>query len=166
MQLFATELYIQIHAMTQKSIALAAAIAVLLPLPTALSAQALSAAYDFTVEVTDGPLAGQQFGGSFCYDNADIQGQGLEVLREADGFNVSMAFYETVTAADDSDYPDFPTLTLEDGEVKQLDFWVEEGDRLVWWDLPHWQVSLSPSDDMTECAIAPTDAPINESTIE
>ena len=124
-------------------------------------------AYDFTVEVTDGPLTGQQYGGSFCYPQNAISGEGTEVLSEAEGLSVSMDFFGNVyTASDDTAYPDFPTLTLEDGEVKQLDFWIEPGDRQVWWDLPHWDVSLSSQDDTADCAIAPPDALLDESVTD
>ncbi|MEM9217171.1 MAG: hypothetical protein AAGD25_22850 [Cyanobacteria bacterium P01_F01_bin.150] len=132
-----------------------------------LSTAAEFSSYSFTVEVTDGPLAGRQFDGSFCYPKDSINGEGIEVLREADGFSVSMNFFGDVyTAADDTSYPDFPRLTLEDGEVMQLDFWIEEVKREVWWDFPHWDVSLSSPDDTADCAIAPntsTNEPRTES---
>lgn len=111
--------------------------------------------YEFTVEVTEGPLAGQQYDGSFCYPTDAVTGEGTEVLSEADDFKVSMNFFGNMyTGSDDTSHPDFPTLTLEDGAVTQLDFWIEEGDRIVWWDLPHWEVSLSSPENTADCAIA------------
>ena len=123
-------------------------------------------AYEFTVEVTEGPLAGQQYDGSFCYPKGAITGEDTEVLSDADGFQVSMNFFgNSYIGSDDTSYPDFPTLTLEGGEVTQLDFWIEAGDRQVWWDLPHWDVSLSAPEDTADCAIA-ADTPIEEAVNE
>lgn len=123
------------------------------PSPDLLVAPEFSA-YEFTVEVTAGPLAGQQYDGSFCYPQKAITGEGTEILSETDDFKVSINFFgNTYTESDDTSYPEFPTLTLEDGEVTQLDFWIEEGDRIVWWDLPYWEVSLSSLEDTIDCAI-------------
>ena len=136
------------------------------PSPELLVANEFSV-YDFIVEVTEGPLAGQQYDGNFCYPKDAVDGEGTEVLSEADGFSVSMNFFGNVyTASNDTAYPNFPTLTLEDGEIKQLDFWIEEGDRQVWWDLPHWDVSLFPQEDTMACPMTAPEDSITESMEE
>ena len=103
-----------------------------------------SVTYNFTIDVTAGPLADNTYEGSFTYDPASIAGEGTEEIGVDDGLTASINFYgEDFSEADDSDYPDYPKLVFEDGEVVLLDFWVEEGDRIVWWNAPGWEVTLS-----------------------
>ncbi|NET47543.1 MAG: hypothetical protein F6K09_02215 [Merismopedia sp. SIO2A8] len=136
------------------AIALPAALPVALSIVTLAShpSQALPRAYDFSVNVTQGALEGMTFGGIFCYDDAVIQSEGLETIGVSDGLNVEMTFFnQAFTASDDIDYPDFPTLILEDGTVQRLDFWVEPGTRDNWWDLPGWDVTVMPSEKHCHC---------------
>lgn len=53
-------------------------------------AQAASLIYDFTVDVTSGPLVGNQYTGSFTYDDNAL-GNGLEPFFEVDTFNFQFA---------------------------------------------------------------------------
>ena len=121
----------------------------------AQSAQARPIAYDFTVDVTAGSLSGMQFSGSICYDDTQTTDSGTEVLRVAHGLEVSMTFFnQFFTAKDDVDYPHHPTLTLEDGLVESLDFWIESGERVLWWNLPGWDVTLTPRATAPDCPAA------------
>ncbi|MGK7889774.1 MAG: hypothetical protein AB4042_10595 [Leptolyngbyaceae cyanobacterium] len=115
--------------------------------------------YDFTIDVTAGSLAGMSYDGHFCYDAAAITGTGTETLGVDDGLKSSILFFGQIyTQVDDSNYPEFPQLTLTEGEIEQLDFWIEAGDRLVWWDLPGWEVTLTPTAAGTPCPIDVADS--------
>lgn len=108
-------------------------------------AWAESVTYQFWVNVTAGPLAGNTFNGTFTYDANSIVGQGTEIVGVDNGLSVNMDFLgETYTETADTSYPAFPQLVLQDGEVQQLDFWIEPGPRVNWWNLPGWQVDLKP----------------------
>lgn len=105
--------------------------------------QSIPVTYHFTVEVTKGGLAGNTFTGEFTYDESALSGEGAEILRVEDGLSVSMTMLgETITETEDVDYPDFPQLQFEDGEVKRLEFWAESEERGSWWGLPGWEVTL------------------------
>ena len=111
------------------------------------SVQAFPVTYDFTVVVTQGSLAGNTFNGSFSYDDGQLSGVGAEEIGIADGLTVNMTFFEQdYTEIADTDYPAFPKLIFEDGEIQRLDFWIEPGERGVWWGLPGWEIELSPRD--------------------
>ncbi len=47
-------------------------------------------AYDFTVEVSQGSLAGNTYTGSFSYDDEQLTGVGQEEIRVTDGLKVKM----------------------------------------------------------------------------
>ncbi|MBD2060463.1 hypothetical protein H6F88_31460 [Oculatella sp. FACHB-28] len=117
--------------------------------------QASIVTYDFTVNVTQGPLAGQSYGGTFSYDDATLEGAGVETLGIEQDLSVCMNYFgRNYTEVDDTSYPDFPTLIFEDGAITQLDFWVQPNQRINWWDLPGWEVNLSerPADaDVPAC---------------
>ena len=101
--------------------------------------------YDFTVEVSQGSLAGSIYTGSFSYDDEQLTGVGKEEIGVTDGLKVQMNFFgEDYTEADDRDYPGFPKLIFENGNIQYLDFWVEPNERVVWWGTPGWKVELSP----------------------
>lgn len=107
-------------------------------------AQASIITYDFTVNVAQGSLAGQSYSGTFSYDDSTLKGTGVEKLGVDQGLKVCMNYFgRNYTEASDRDYPKFPTLVLENGEVKHLDFWVQPQKRVVWWNLPGWEVNLS-----------------------
>ena len=107
-------------------------------------AHAAPITYDFTVNVTQGSLAGKSFNGTFSYDDATLKGTGVEELGVAQGLTVCMNYLgRNYSETDDSSYPAFPKLVFEDGKIKQLDFWMEPKKRVVWWNLPGWEVKLS-----------------------
>ena len=107
------------------------------------SLQAAPVTYHFTVEVTEGSLAGNTFEGEFTYEDSTLTGQGEEVLRVEDGLSVSMTMLEqTITETDDVDYPDYPQLLFTDGAVERLELWGESEERGSWWNLPGWDVTL------------------------
>ncbi len=107
--------------------------------------QAEPVTYDFTVVVTQGSLVGNTFNGSFTYDDAILNGMGTEAIQVSDGLKVNMNFFgQDYSETADINYPEFPQLIFEDGEIQQLDFWVEPGKRAVWWGLPGWEIELSP----------------------
>ncbi|NER00478.1 MAG: hypothetical protein F6K30_27905 [Cyanothece sp. SIO2G6] len=113
--------------------------------------------YDFTIDVTEGSLAGMSFDGSFCYDATVIAGVGPETIGVEAGLKTRIIFFDQLfTETDDSNYPEFPQLMFVDGEIEQLDFWIEAGDRLPWWNLPGWNVTLIPTEAETDC---PADSP-------
>jgi len=107
-------------------------------------AHASSITYDFTVNVTQGSLAGKTFNGTFSYDDATLKGTGIEELGLAQGLTACMNYFgRNYSETDDTSYPAFPKLVFEDGKIKQLDFWIQPNKRLNWWDLPGWEVNLS-----------------------
>ena len=109
------------------------------------AAEATPVTYDFTVVVTQGTLAGNTFSGSFTYDDADLKGVGKETIEVEDGLKVNMNFLgEDYTETADIDYPKFPQLIFEAGEIQRLDYWIEPGKRGIWWGLPGWEIELSP----------------------
>lgn len=100
--------------------------------------------YDFTVEVREGSLAGNRFSGTFRFDREAITGSGQETIGVADGLTVKMQFYGLDFAAtQDVDYPQFPIVHLNNGEVEALDFWVEPSERGLWWERPGWEIELT-----------------------
>jgi hypothetical protein len=107
-------------------------------------AHASTITYDFTVNVTQGSLAGKTFNGTFSYDDATLKGTGIEELGVAQGLTACMNYFgRNYSETDDTSYPAFPKLVFEDGKIKQLDFWIQPNKRLNWWDLPGWEVNLS-----------------------
>ena len=107
-------------------------------------AQASIVTYDFTVNVTQGSLAGQSYSGTFSYDDSTLKRTGVEKLGVEQGLTVCMNYFgRNYTEASDRDYPRFPTLVFENGKINELDFWVQPQNRVVWWNLPGWEVNLS-----------------------
>jgi hypothetical protein len=133
--------------MIQNYIAVFATVATTLLVVDVHPTEAKPVTYDFTVVVTEGSLAGKTFKGSFRYDDEVLTGVGREEIDIADGLTVTMNFFgQDYTEKADQEYPTFPKLIFEDGEIQQLDFWIEPGKRLVWWGRPGWKIELSPRD--------------------
>jgi hypothetical protein len=106
--------------------------------------QASIVTYDFTVNVTEGSLSGQSYSGAFSYDDSTLEATGVETLGVDQELSVCMNYAgHTYTEVDDTSYPAFPKLIFEDGTITQLDFWVQPNQRVNWWNLPGWEVSLS-----------------------
>lgn len=104
--------------------------------------------YRFTVEVTEGSLTGNTFEGMISFDDEAVSGEGEEVLLVEDGLSVTMTMLgETINELQDVDYPQYPQLTLVDGDVERLDFWAESEQRASWWDLPGWEVTVERVED-------------------
>ncbi|MEM9567957.1 MAG: hypothetical protein AAF974_06575 [Cyanobacteria bacterium P01_E01_bin.34] len=104
--------------------------------------------YRFTVEVTEGSLTGNTFEGMISFDDEAVSGEGKEVLLVEDGLSVTMTMLgETINELQDVDYPQYPQLTLVDGDVERLDFWAESEQRASWWDLPGWEVTVERVED-------------------
>ena len=119
-------------------------------------AQTSTITYDFTVNVTQGSLAGKSYNGTFSYDAAKLKGTGIEELGVAQGLTVCMNYFgRNYSEREDSGYPTFPKLVFDNGNIKQLDFWIQPGKRVVWWNLPGWEVKLSKrqaaASDATNC---------------
>lgn len=107
-------------------------------------AQAAPVTYDFTVKVTQGSLAGKSFQGTLRYDDAKLQGQGIETIDAAQGLQVCMNFLgRNYRETQDSNQPEFPKLVFQNGKIQTLDFWIEPGKRLNWWTLPGWETTLT-----------------------
>lgn len=122
-----------------------------------LPAQAAIQAYDITIDVTAGSLAGNQFTGSICYDDEFLTGIGSETVTPYLGLGTRMTFLgQTYNETADTDYPEFPQLILQDGEVDRLEFWVESDQRGSWWDTPGWAIELTrqgPGDPVDSCGL-------------
>ncbi|WP_017315627.1 hypothetical protein [Mastigocladopsis repens] len=111
---------------------------------TTSQAQASTVTYDFTVNVTKGSLAGKSYNGTFSYDDSTLKGTGVEELGVSQGLTVCMNYFgRNYSETDDHDYPALPKLVFENGKIKQLDFWIQPNKRVVWWNLPGWEVKLS-----------------------
>jgi hypothetical protein len=109
-----------------------------------IQANASTITHNFTVNVTKGSLAGKSFNGTFSYDNSTLKGIGIEELGVDRGLTVCMNYFgRNYSETDDSSYPTKPKLVFENGKIKQLDFWIEPQKRVVWWNLPGWEVKLS-----------------------
>ena len=113
-----------------------------------LPIQALPVTYDFTVVVKEGSLAGNTFQGSISYDDEVIKGRGAEKISVVHGLKTKINFFgQEYTEKEDQNYPQFPKLIFRDGEIYLLDFWVEPGERDIWWIREGWEVKLSPRDN-------------------
>jgi hypothetical protein len=87
------------------------------------SQQATTLTYDFKVNITCGPLADQEFQGSFCYNTATLTGIGSEELGVPQGLLISFEFLGVIyTEADDFDAPLYPRVLFENGSLAGLDF--------------------------------------------
>lgn len=118
------------------------------------TSQAKPIIYDFKVEVTEGALQGNRFDGFFGYDDETITGKGREELGIEQGLIVCMNFLQkTYNETNDSNYPNFPKLILNDGEIEKLDFWIEEGKRVPWWNLAGWEVTARQRDTSEDITI-------------
>ncbi|QKQ77700.1 hypothetical protein FBB35_06930 [Nostoc sp. TCL240-02] len=107
-------------------------------------AQSSTVSYDFTINVTKGSLAGKSFNGSFSYDNSTLKGIGVEELGITQGLKTCFNYLgRNYSESDDRDYPTFPKLVFDNGKIKQLDFWLQPEKRVVWWNLPGWEVKYT-----------------------
>lgn len=97
----------------------------------AKTVQAASIIYDFTVDVTGGPLSGTQSFGSFSYDDVALTGTGLETLGVNEGLSISFDFLgETYDETNDIDLPDYPIVQFQDRSLLGLNFNVFYGSSL------------------------------------
>lgn len=138
---------------SQRSVTIASVIfgiATIVTSPT----QAAPVTYDFTVNVTQGSLAGQSYSGTFRYDDAVLKGTGTETLGVNQGLTVCMNYFgRNYTETNDRDYPNFPAIVFENGTVQYLDFWVQPSDRVVWWNLPGWEVNLTQRESKSQTEV-------------
>lgn len=131
-----------VPAISKLSVAIAATL--LSTVVTATQACAVPVTYDFTITVTKGGLAGNTFNGSFSYDDAKLKGKGVEELGIPEGLTTCLNYLgRTYRETDDTSYPTFPTLRFEDGKITRLNFWIQQNQRVNWWNLPGWEVKLS-----------------------
>ena len=120
------------------------------PLATAPT-QAAPHIYDITIDVTAGSLNGNTFTGAICYDDEFLMGMGTEEVTPYLGLLTTMNFLgKDYDQTADADYPEFPKLILQDGEIDRLEFWVESDTRGSWWDTPGWDIQLSERQGITE----------------
>lgn len=85
--------------------------------------QAATITYDFTVDVTSGPLTGNQSSGFFSYDDSILTGSGLETIGADDGLSVSFNFLgKTYNETNDIDFPDYPIVQFQDRKLLGLNF--------------------------------------------
>lgn len=79
--------------------------------------------FDFVVTVEDGSLAGEEFLGSFGFDNAGLTGVGTETFGVAEGLEIDFTFDGVdFTAQSDIFFPDFPIVEFTDGVLAGLNF--------------------------------------------
>lgn len=89
----------------------------------AKTVQAATIVYDFTVDVTSGPLTGTQYFGSFSYDDLTLTGTGLETLGVDEGLSISFDFLgKTYNETSDIDLPDYPIVQFQDQSLLGLNF--------------------------------------------
>jgi hypothetical protein len=113
--------------------------------------QAKPIIYDFNVNVTEGSLQGNSFSGFFIYDDETLEESGREKIGVEQGLSVCMTFFDkNYDETDDSNYPEFPQLVLNEGQVESLDFWAEKGKRQKWWNREGWTVNLSQRESSLE----------------
>jgi hypothetical protein len=107
-------------------------------------AQAAIQTYDITIDVTAGSLEGNRFTGRICYDDEFLTGMGIETVTPYLGLSTRINFLgQTYDQTDDTDYPEFPQLILQEGEIQRLEFWVESDQRGSWWETPGWTIELT-----------------------
>ena len=91
----------------------------------AKTVQAATIIYDFTVDVTSGPLTGTQSFGSFSYDDLALTGTGLETLGVNEGLSISFDFLgKTYNETNDIGSPDYPIVQFQDQSLLGLNFFV------------------------------------------
>ena len=106
--------------------------------------------YDFTVNVTEGSLKGNTDQGVFSYDDENLVGEETQTINAQQGLKVCMDFFNQIhDETKDVDYPEYPILTLKDGEPETLDFWMESRQRDIWWNRNGWNVEISPRENAT-----------------
>ena len=89
----------------------------------AKTVQAATVTYDFTVDLTSGPLIDTQPSGSFCYDDSTLTGSGLETLGIDQGLSVALNFLgKTYNETNDIEFPDFPIVQFQDRKLLGLSF--------------------------------------------
>lgn len=100
---------------------------------------------EFEIEISAGTLAGNRFSGSFSFDRSQLTGEGEEVVTIENDLEISMKYLGRIYVQDDDrDYPDYPRVTLQDGKVELVEFWVDPRDRDIWWTgVPGWDVKLT-----------------------
>ncbi|MEO0456849.1 MAG: hypothetical protein AAF152_09730 [Cyanobacteria bacterium P01_A01_bin.114] len=79
--------------------------------------------FNFVVTVEEGSLAGEEFLGSFSFDDAGLTGVGTETFGVAEGLEIDFTF-DGVDFAADSDifFPDFPIVEFTEGVLAGLNF--------------------------------------------
>jgi hypothetical protein len=86
-------------------------------------AEAFTVTYDFTVTVTSGDYIGS-YQGQFSYDDANLTGNGEESVNATqDNLSILFTFLgNTYTESDDLDFPEFPQIYFQDGNLLGLNF--------------------------------------------
>lgn len=108
---------------------LSAGLLVLMLLIPAARAESAPIAFDFTLDFSSGPLAGQSFQGTVTVESSDCTASGglCDGLFDPDGPLDLLSFSATVdgvtfTAADDVSFPDFPVVTFSNGVHRGYQF--------------------------------------------
>lgn len=107
----------------QKLASATAAAALSFVVMEAKTVQAATVTYDFTVDVTSGPLTGTQPSGSFSYNDSTLTGTGLETLGVAQGLSVAFNFLgKTYKETNDIEFPEFPIVQFQERKLLGLNF--------------------------------------------
>jgi len=108
---------------SRQKLAIFTAAAALIAVIDTQTAKAATITYDFTVDITSGPLTGTQPTGFFSYDDASLTGVGLETVGLNDGLSISFNFLgETYSETDDAGVPDYPIVQFQDRSLLGLNF--------------------------------------------
>ncbi len=97
---------------------------------TAIEASPVQAApvtYNFTVNILDGDLVGQDFSGVFSYDDASLTNNGFETLGIEEGFKLNFEFLGSALTQADSEFApihslDWPGVRFDDGNLLGIVF--------------------------------------------
>lgn len=89
----------------------------------AVPAKAATITDDFRIDVTTGSLVGEQYMGSFSYDDDLLTGTGVETINASDGLAVNFDFLgQTFTEEDDFGFDNFPTVQFDNGNLIGLNY--------------------------------------------
>lgn len=93
--------------------------------PAISPAQAATVTYNFEVNVTEGNYLGK-YNGNFSFDDSVLTRSGDEIITQANG-NLSLLFTflnKTYTIQDELEFPAFPGVYFQDGQLYGLSFLV------------------------------------------
>jgi len=101
--------------------------ATVIALFSATGAQATIITKTYTAHVVNAPYSGTTGIGSFTYDDSILDGGGNGIASTGNGLTLTFTLFgQTFTQSDDTDFPDYPQLTIVNFTPTLLDFQVWE----------------------------------------